>query len=95
MRSISIHKARELPGSVRAAVEILLGRALEADEEVSVRAFPQHEAPSGEERAAFARGLQERMSKTAERVRDVPEEQLDQTHDEALKHVHPTYGKRQ
>ena len=94
MQNISIRKASELPDSVKVAVEALLGRALQAGEEVSVRAFPPHDAPSGKERATLARGLKARMDRTAQPVKGLPDGELEDILDEAMKHVRPAYRRR-
>ena len=91
MQDIAIHKVRDLSEPVKAAVESLLGRTLQADEEVSVRAFPPHPAPAAEERAAVLRRLEERIDRTAENVKDVSDEELEEVLDEAMKHVRPSY----
>jgi hypothetical protein len=90
MGNIAIHKANELPADVRRVVERLLGRALEPDEEVSIMAFSPHDAPSGEARQALARQLEERITRTAESVRDVPDDEQEAAINEALKHVRST-----
>ena len=87
MENIPIQKADELPADARRAVEQVLGRALEHDEEVSIMAFSPHEAPSGEARQALARQLEDRIAKTAERVRDVSAEEQEAAIDEAVNHV--------
>jgi hypothetical protein len=91
MENIAIQKADELSSDARRAVEQVLGRALEHDEEVSIMAFSPHQAPTGEARQALARQLEERMAKTAERVRDVPSQEQEAAIDEAVNHVrsHP------
>lgn len=87
MENIAIQKADELPSDARRAVEQVLGRALQHDEEVSIMALSPHEAPTGEARQALARQLEDRISKTAERVRDVSAEEQESAIDEAVKHV--------
>lgn len=87
MENIAIQKANELPSETRRAVERVLGRVLEHDEEVSIMAVSPHAAPVGEARLALARQLEDRISKTAERVRDVSSQQQDAAIDEAVNHV--------
>jgi len=82
-----IHKADELPSDARRAVERVLGRVLEPDEEVSIMAFSPRSAPTGEARQKLARQLEDRIEKTAERARDVPDEEQEAAIDEALQHV--------
>lgn len=87
MASGVLHKASELPLDIRQAVESLLGRPLEPEEHVSVMAFLPHKAPTGAARADLAHGLQERIDKTAAKLKDVPEAELDKLIDEAVDHV--------
>jgi hypothetical protein len=87
MGNIAIHKASELPSDARRAVELVLGRVLESDEEVSIMAFSPHAAPSGEARQALARQLEDRITRTADSVRDVPDEEQEAAINEALNHV--------
>lgn len=87
MGDIAIHKADELPSDARRAVERVLGRVLEPDEEVSIMAFSPHPAPAGELRQHLARQLQDRMARTAERVRDIPESEQEAAIDEAADRV--------
>ena len=87
MQNIAIQKANELPPDARRAVEQVLGRPLEQDEEVSIMAFSPHEAPTGETRQALARQLEDRIARTAERVRNIPEEEQEAAIDEAVNHV--------
>jgi hypothetical protein len=87
MGDIAIHKANELPSDARRAVERVLGRVLEPDEEVSIMAFSPHDAPTGEARQKLARQLEDRISRTAESVRHVPEDEQEAAIDEALNHV--------
>ena len=87
MENIAIHKANELPSDARRVVERVLGRALEPDEEVSIMAFSPHQAPAGEARQTLARQLEARISKTAERVRDVSEDEQEETINEGVSHA--------
>ena len=89
MPNISIHKARELPQDVKLVLETLLARAIEPDEEVSVRAYPPHRAPVDEIRQALVRRLEDRINRTAEQVKGVPDDELEAILDEAMDHVRP------
>ena len=89
MGNIAIHKANELPSDARRVVERILGRILEADEEVSIMAFSPHDAPTGEARQDLARKLEGRITRTAESVRDVPDDEQEAVIDEALNHIRP------
>ena len=87
MQNVSIHKASHLPEAVKTAVEQLLGRAIAADEEISVVAVPPQHPPPPENRAAVARNLEAFLNRRAAKVRDVPEEEIDAVVDEAVDHV--------
>lgn len=87
MKNIAIRKANELTSDVRRAVEQVLGRVLEHDEEVSIMAFSAHEVPAEGARRALARQLKDRITETAERVWDVADEEQEAVIDEAVKHV--------
>jgi hypothetical protein len=91
MQDIAIHKAQELPPDTRQAVERVLGRILEENEEVSIMVLSAHEPPTGESRQTLARQLEERMKKTADRVRSIPDDEQEAAIDEAVHHVrsHP------
>jgi hypothetical protein len=87
MSSRVLHKASELAPEVRQAVESLLGRPLQPEEHVSVMVDLPHRASTGPERAELAQGLRERIDKTAAKLKDVPEAELDELIDEAVDHV--------
>lgn len=94
MQNISIHKAGQLPENVKSAVEHLLGRPVDADEEVSVMAFRPHNAPPRAARRKIAHSLKAHMDKMAARVKGVPEEEIDEILDEAMRSVRPSYRRR-
>jgi hypothetical protein len=87
MQKSAVHKARDLSPELRRAAETLLGQTLEEDETVSVRAskgYIVREAPAGKVREDAFRRLSEHMDKIAERVKDVPEQELNSLIDEAV-----------
>ena len=87
MGNIAIHKANELPADARRVVEQVLGRSLEADEEVSIMAYSPHTAPRGEARKQLAHQLENRIATTAERALDISESEQEAAIDEAVNHV--------
>ena len=87
MGNIAIHRANELPSDARRVVERVLGRVLESDEEVSIMAFSPHDAPTGEARQQLARQLEDRIARTAESVRHVPDDEQEAAIDDAVSHV--------
>jgi hypothetical protein len=91
MHNNALRKAVELAPPVRAAFESVLGRHLGDEETVSISAYPPRPAPTGEAREAAYRRLLEFGDKLAERVKDVPEEEIDAAINEAVDYVrhHP------
>ena len=87
MGNIAILKVNDLPSDARRAVEQVLGRVLEPDEEISIMAFSPHPAPTEEARQQIARQLEDRITRTASRVRDVPDDEQEAAIREALNHV--------
>ncbi|MBI1790253.1 MAG: hypothetical protein HYR60_22195 [Acidobacteria bacterium] len=87
MRNVSIRKAGELPQAVKDAVEQLLGRPIAADEEISIVAVPPQLVPPSENRETVARKLEAFLDRRAEKVQDVPEEQIDEVIDQAIHHA--------
>src|SRR6266852_6251144 len=87
MNNVATQKASQLSDSIRSAVEELLGRAVAADEEISVIAVPPQQAPPSRDRATIARQLEELLNRRAERVKDLPEQEVESAIDEALNHV--------
>ncbi len=83
----SFQKAAELPPRVREALETLLGRTLQPDESVSVRTYRPKMAPEGEARDAAYKRLLDRAGRTADRVKDIPDAQIDAAIDEAADFV--------
>jgi len=89
MQDVAINWARDLSPPVRAALETLLGRHLQDDEQVSVRAFRQHAAPRGEARRRAAKRLEDHLDRMASKVKDVSEDEMEAALDEALESVRP------
>ena len=82
-----LHKAAELAPQVREAIESLLGRALREDESVGIRTYRPKNAPAGPARDTAYQRLLGRIDKTADRVKNVPEAELDRVIDEAVDFV--------
>ena len=87
MLGSAFHKASDLPPDIQQAVARLLGRPLEPEEHISVMAYRPHPAPVGTGRSGLASLLMERIDKAAEKVKDVPEAELDGLIDEAVDHI--------
>ena len=65
----------------------MLGRTLQPDESVSVRAYRPKTAPEGELRKAAYKRLFDRVDLTSGRVRGIPDAEIDQAIDEAADFV--------
>ena len=89
MQNGALHKVAELSADTRHAMESLLGRSLQEDEGISINVYKP--APTGEAREEASRRLLERIDKTAQKVKGVPEEEIDAAIDEAADYVrhHP------
>jgi hypothetical protein len=94
MQNVSIQKAEDLSAAVKSALESLLGRPLEADEEVSVMALRPHQAPQRPARDELAQRLNEQMDTMAQRVRDASNHELDEILDAAMRSARPAYRRR-
>lgn len=91
----SIRRARDLSPDQRQTLEAMLGRVLQEDECVSVRAFKGtivKPAPTGEARDEAYRRLRARIDETAKRAEGVPEEEIDAAIDEAAEYVRHRLG---
>jgi len=92
MQNISIHRASELPHSLKAEVEQLLGRTIAPDEEVSVASIPPQSSPDRGSRDEFVPSFEAFLDSRAQRVNVLPDEEIDMAIDEAvhqLRHERP------
>ena len=79
---------KNLPADQRKAIENLLGRALRDEESLTIRpARILKDAPTGEERAHLFHQYQDHLNRLANRVEDVPEDEIDAAIDEAIRYV--------
>lgn len=89
-----VSNARDLTPEQRKAAEVLLGRSLAEDETVSVRAYAGHiikPALVGPERDKMFREWMALIDETAARAKHVPESEIDDAINEAIRYVrsHP------
>jgi hypothetical protein len=91
MQQSLLHNGRDLPPSIRAALETLLGRPLKDNETVSIRTYESHQVPSQEVRETALRGLKRHLAQIDEQVQDVPKEEHEEAIEEALRSVRPAY----
>jgi len=89
MQNGALRRVTELSVDARHAMESILGRPLREDEAVSVNVYKP--APTGAARDEASQRLRERIDKTAQKVKGVPEAEIDAAIDEAVDHVrhHP------
>ena len=95
MQNTVMHRARDLSPDERRMVETLLGRAVQEDENISLRAFRGDVikvAPTGQVREDAYRRLRKRIDDTARRTESVPEEEIDAAIDEAADYVRHNRG---
>ena len=83
-----VHHVKDLSPNQRVAIENLLGRTLSDEESLTIRpARILKDAPVGDERAQAFRRYQNHLDLLANRVKDVPEDEIDAAIDEALQAV--------
>ena len=89
MQDGALRKVKELSPDTRQAMEGILGRSLREDEAISINVYEP--APTGYAREEASRRLLERIDKTAQKVKNVPDEEIDAAIDEAADYVrhHP------
>jgi len=89
MQNVAMSWARDLSAPVKAAIENLLGRPLQDDEQVSLRVYRRHEAPRGQARREAARRLEEQLDRMASKAKDVPHIEIESSIEEALGQIRP------
>lgn len=84
MHNIVIQRAGEMPPPLKAAVEQMLGRLIDADEEISILASPPQQAAPHESKASAVRTLEALLDRRAAKVDDIPEDEINALIDEAV-----------
>jgi hypothetical protein len=87
VRNIAVQKAGQIPRPLKAAVEQILGRLIGADEEISIVAVPPQQVAPSEGNAAIVAKLEALLNRRAEKVRDIPEGEINSVVDEAAQHA--------
>ena len=95
MSNVLIHKVSDLKAETRVALEAELGRSLQDDEEVSIMAFVPHAAPTGGAHTEAARKLQDHFNRIDQKLKGVPEEEVQEALDEAIRNARPGYRERE
>ena len=86
-----LRRATEFTPQERQAVEVLVGRPLRAEESVSLDVYSCPSIPDEKEKEEAGRRLSAFMDRMAERVKDIPDPEIDAAIDEACDYVrhHP------
>jgi len=92
MHNVSIQKASELPPRLKSALDQLLGRPIDADEEVSTAAVPPQQIAPSQSRASVAEKLEAFLSRRAAKVSDVSDDELHAAIDDAVDHLRHSRG---
>ncbi len=87
MQNVSIKKASDLSESAKSAVEHLLGRPIDANEEVSISAVPLQQIAPSDSRVVLAEKLEAFLKRRAAKVSDISDQELDNAVDQAVDHV--------
>jgi hypothetical protein len=89
MSNGALHKVTELTSDTRHVMESVIGRSLQEDEVITVNVFKP--SPTGHAREDASRRLLDRIDRTAQKARGIPEGDIDAAIDEAVDHVrhHP------
>ena len=82
---------REIPPEAMVLLEKLLGRPVEGNERISILTSRLDEPPPAEVREAALNGLRELWARIDERTKNIPEEEMDDIVDEAMRSVRPGY----
>jgi hypothetical protein len=80
-----LRRANDFTPEERHAAEVLVGRPLHAEESISVRVYPS--IPDEKQKAEAWERLSKFMDRTAQRMQDVPEAEVEAAIQEALDHV--------
>jgi RNA binding exosome subunit len=91
MRNAVFQHASELPPQVREALESWFGRTFQPDEKVNIEVWPPIPPAEKLTREEARRRLEELSDRLAERVKHIPQAEIDAAIDEACDYVrhHP------
>ena len=92
MHNLSIRETRDLLPSARQAVEDLLGRKLDDDEEVGIWASLSHQAPAGPARKEAWDRLNQHLDLMASKAVEAPIDELERLAEEVADEVR--HGRR-
>jgi hypothetical protein len=91
MESVIDCNVNDMPAAERRAIEVLLGRNLDADQQVFIMAYTPNAAPNKAVRDAARTGLQQTFAEIDQyaKARGITPEEADEALDEAMQHVRP------
>jgi hypothetical protein len=92
MQTVSIQMANKLSPNVKSAVEELLGRPIDDDEEITVIAVPPQQTPPFANRAAVAQKLEGFLNQRSEKTLQVCDDEIDAAIDEGADRVRHSRG---
>jgi hypothetical protein len=82
---------QEIPPEAYEAIEKLLGRPAGENERISIQTHGLDEAPPDEVRHANLNDLKALFARSDEKTKDIPDEEVDEILDEAMRSVRPKY----
>jgi hypothetical protein len=94
MESMIDRNVNDMPAAERQVIEALLGRSLDADQQVFIMAYTPNAAPSKAVRDAARTSLQQTFAKIDEyaMARGISPEEADAALDEAMQQIRPRHG---
>lgn len=87
MDSISVQKAADIDVPARQWLQRVFGRSIAEDEQVTIFVATPHAAPSAQDRRTAFRRLNRVLDKSAENMKDVPDDDFDEAVDAAFQHI--------
>lgn len=88
---IIVRHASELESPAREWLQGLVGRPLRDDEDVTIVLSAPHAAPPAADRRAAFQRMENILDRAAENMRTLPDDLFEETADEAMKHVRPSF----
>jgi hypothetical protein len=94
MEAMTDRNVNDIPAAERQAIEALLGRSLDADQQVFIMAYTPNAAPSKAVRDAARAGLQKTFATIDEyaKAHGITPAEADAALDEAIEQVRPRRG---
>ncbi len=87
MANMVVRKVKNLDAAAKRSLQKLLGRQLQAEEEVTVMVFSAHPAPPPSVRRKAFERLERIMDRAAKKAAHIPDSEFEAAVDEAMAHV--------